>query len=375
MGIPFARCNVFQNKKRMLAATGGIAFSILLVFMQLGFLRGARAASIVLFECFNYDLAIVSDKYQYVGSTGLFDRIRLKQAQTVPDIEAAMCLGLERADWEDPDTKMVCQILLIGIGLDPGFVRDPMVLSGMNTLGGSCAIMLDIYSHKDYGDVSLGRTVKINNVDATIASRFKLGVTLFSEGCAMVSDESFSRFTHANPRLINYGFIRLKPGVDPAVARNTLESVLPRDVLVLERGKMLRQEQDYFTSVKPVGVIFQAGAFTAFLVGVVILFQVLATDITKRLNEFATLKAMGFDVWYIYGLGVKQAIIYAFASFPVSAVLAFCIFRIVHYLSRMPMDFDLSLVLSVFSMTLLMCVISCALALQKIRKSDPAELY
>ncbi|MCE5335960.1 MAG: ABC transporter permease [Desulfobacteraceae bacterium] len=375
MGIPVARSNVFQNKKRMLAATAGIAFSILLVFMQLGFLRGARAAAIVLFECFDYDLALVSDKYQYVGSTGLFDRIRLSQARAVTVVDSTMSLKLARGDWEDPDTKMVCQILLIGMGLDPQFVKNPVVLSGLNTLENNCSIMLDLYSHKDYGDISLGRVVKINKVHATIASYFKLGVSLFSEGCCLISEESFSSFTKSNPRMVNYGFIRLKPGTDREEARRSIEAALPSDIRVLERSRMLRQEQDYFTAVKPVGIIFLVGVFTAFLVGVVILFQVLATDITKRLNEFATLKAMGFGVWFIYGIGVKQGMIYAFSSFPVSALLAFCIFRMVHYLSRMPMDFSPSLVLFVFSMTLLMCVISSGLALQKIRKTDPAELY
>ena len=113
----------------------------------------------------------------------------------------------------------------------------------------------------------------------------------------------------------------------------------------------------------------------AFIVGVVILFQVLNTDISNRLKEFATFKAMGFKNCMIYGIGIKQALIYALMSYFPSLVLAAVIYRLVHRLSRMPMNMTFSLASFVLVMSLLMCAISCVLGLQKVRRTDPAELF
>ncbi|PKN23845.1 MAG: hypothetical protein CVU64_23550 [Deltaproteobacteria bacterium HGW-Deltaproteobacteria-21] len=138
---------------------------------------------------------------------------------------------------------------------------------------------------------------------------------------------------------------------------------------------MIRQEQEYFISVKPIGIIFQTGVVVAFIVGVVILFQVLNTDISNRLKEFATFKAMGFKNGMIYGIGIEQALIYVLLSYFPSLILATIVYRIVHRLSRMPMNMTFSLASFVLVMSLVMCAISCVLGLQKVRRADPAELF
>jgi len=137
---------------------------------------------------------------------------------------------------------------------------------------------------------------------------------------------------------------------------------------------MIRKEQDYFISVKPVGILFQSGVIVALFAGTVILFQVLNTDISNRLDEFATLKAMGFSDWYIYGIGVQQALIYALLSFLPALIISDIVFRITHVLSRLPMHMTISLVLFVFFISLTMCAVSCLLGLQQVRWTDPAEL-
>lgn len=53
--VPIAWRNTFQNRKRTITALGGISFSILLIFMQLGLLNGARRTASMLYDFFNFD--------------------------------------------------------------------------------------------------------------------------------------------------------------------------------------------------------------------------------------------------------------------------------------------------------------------------------
>lgn len=375
MSVAVAWYNITQNKKRTLAAVGGISFSILLVFMQLGFLAAARTAAASLFQLFDYDLGIVSQRYKFLGAPDSFDRMRLTQALVLPEVATATGLRIANGFWKDPDTESTCQLLIFGIPPDPTVVRDPAIRQGLEQLRQNNAVLVDLFSHKDYGDLALGRQVEINDKDVRIAGHFTLGVTLFSEGCVIVSDDDYARLTLDGSRQVSYGFLRLRPGADPHQVIHTLKAMLPDDVLIFTKAEMIRQEQDYFIAVKPVGIIFKVGVLVAFIVGVVILFQVLNTDITTRLAEFATMKAMGFNDWFIYGIGIQQALLYALLGYFPSLILGVVVFRVVHLLSRMPMHLDWSMALFVFAMSILMCMISCVLGLQKVRKTDPAELY
>ena len=375
MGISVAWHNALQNKRRTVTAVSGIAFSVLLIFMQIGFLEGAKNAAASLFHCFDYDLGIVSDKYRFMGAPGSFDRLRLTQAAVVPEVADWMTLCAENGRWENPDTEIESELIIFGISLKKPFIRDPAMRAGLDSLHRNNTVMVDRYSHRSYGPLSPGREVEVNNKDVTITALFTLGVTLFSDGCIVVGTDNFSRLTSLSPREVNYGFLRLAPGADPLAVKSRLEEILPDDVLVFTRSAMIRQDQDYFIAVKPVGIIFQFGVVVSFIVGVVILFQVLNTEISTRLNEFATLKAMGFKAFTIYGIGVKQALLYSLLSYFPALGFAAVVFRVVHELSKLPMELTLAMAGFVFFMSLLMCVISCVLGLQKVRRTDPAELF
>ena len=53
----------------------------------------------------------------------------------------------------------------------------------------------------------------------------------------------------------------------------------------------------------------------AFVVGVVIVYQVLSTDVNAHLKEYATFKAMGYHNSYLLGVVFEEAIILAFVGF------------------------------------------------------------
>ncbi len=374
MNVPLAWHNVFQNKRRTTAAVCGISFSILLVFMQLGFLQGGKTATASFFEIFDYDIGIVSEKYTYLATPGSFDRIRLTQALAQQDVQAAASMSFSNGRWKDKDTGATSRLIILGIPLEQRFIKNGLIRTGMRNIRSNHTVLVDLYSHKAYGDLSIGREVEVNQTPVTIAGHFRLGVGLFSEGCVIVSNDNFARLSRNDPRRVNYGFLRLNPGSDVANVVTQLRVMLPNDVFIYSKTEMIRKEQDYFISVKPVGIIFQSGVIVAFFAGIVILLQVLNTDISNRLDEFATLKAIGFSDWYIYRIGVVQALIYALLSFVPALVIAIIVFRITHLLSRLPMDMTLSLILYVFFVNLLMCIISCLLGLQKVRRTDPAEL-
>ena len=76
---------------------------------------------------------------------------------------------------------------------------------------------------------------------------------------------------------MSLGLIRLKPGYDPQQVAAALKASLPEDVRVRTAQEFIQFEENYWKVASPVGFIFSLGTAMAFVVGVVIVYQVLST--------------------------------------------------------------------------------------------------
>jgi len=375
MRVPYAWNNTFHNKKRTVAAVAGIAFSVLLIFMQLGFLETGKRGSTLLYQYLDFDIVITSDRYEFLTSSRSFDKARLIQALVTPGVTDVMPFNVEEGEWQDPDTEITSGVMLIGIDLKPSFIRNEGVKSRLDAITKTRTAMLDTLSSDEYGPLKAGREVVINNVDVTISSLFTLGMRFYNDGAIIVNNQTFQNLVRRDARQVNFGLIKVAPGADITTIKEMLRESLPRDVLIFDRETLISNEEDYFIYVLPIGIMFQIGTLIAFIIGSVILFQVLATEITNKLNEFATLKAMGFTTNNIYIIGFKQAFLYAFMGYVPSLFITMGLFQFLRVKAKLPAEFTLYLAGFVFLLTLIMCLIPGFLALQTVRKADPAALF
>jgi putative ABC transport system permease protein len=235
--------------------------------------------------------------------------------------------------------------------------------------------MIDTLSHPAYGSLAVDRQAKINNREVTTTAQFKFGMGFYADGAAIVSNQTFYSLTHSGSRSVKFGLIKVLPGTNVAEIKDMIKKDLPFEVMVFDRSQIIKLEQDNFISIMPIGIMVRIGVLVSFLVGAVILFQVLSTEISNRLDEYATLKAAGFTTRYIYGVGFQQALIFAIMSYLPAVILAYGLFHIIHLVSRLPIFLTFRLSATVLSLALLMCLISGFLALRKIRKADPVDLF
>ncbi|HVS51213.1 MAG TPA: FtsX-like permease family protein [Opitutaceae bacterium] len=376
MRIFLAWHNTLQNKKRSLAAIAGITFSVLLVFMQLGFLQTARTNSTIVYNYFDFDLIITSTRFEALETAGWFDKARLLQAGVIPGVQTVATLNYARTRWRDPENKnRGSSCMMLGYDLNPAFVRDPAHRAALAAIGQKDTVMLDRSSHPDYGAQRIGKEVTIENRPVTIASLYDMGVGFQAEGSVVVNLDTFQSIRRQEDRDICFGLVKVAPGVSPAEVKARLVAALPRDVVVFTKPELVTRESDYYVNVKPIGIMFRAGAFVAFCVGGVILYQVLASEISNRLRELATLKAVGFTVMYVYGVGVQQALLFAGMSYGPAFVFSLITFRLVYWASHIPMFMTWSLALIVLGLSVAMTSVSSVLALQKVKRADPADLF
>jgi putative ABC transport system permease protein len=71
-------------------------------------------------------------------------------------------------------------------------------------------------------------------------------------------------------------------------------------------------EQRYWQTSTSIGFIFTLGVGMGFIVGTVIVYQILYTDVSDHLAEYATLKAMGYKNIFLEFVVLQEAIILSF---------------------------------------------------------------
>lgn len=375
MRIFLAWHNTLQNRKRSGAAVAGITFAVLLVFMQLGFLQTAKTNSTIVYNYFQFDLIIVSTRFEALEAADYFDSSRLLQARVVPGVRDVSTLDVSRGRWRDPENNNLgSSCMMLGFDLNPAFVPEAH-RALLPALTPRDTVMLDRFSHPDYGSQRIGREATLENRPVTLAALYEMGVGFQAEGTIITSLDTYLTIRRQQARHVIFGLVQITPDSNPAEVKQRLMAALPDDVIVFTKDELVFRERNYYVNVKPIGIMFRAGAFVAFCVGGVILYQVLASEISNRLRELATLKAVGFTDFYVYGVGIQQALLFAAMSYGPAFVFSLITFRLVYWASHIPMFMTWSLALTVLGLSVAMTTVSSVLALQKVKRADPADLF
>jgi len=171
-------------------------------------------------------------------------------------------------------------------------------------------------------------------------------------------------------------FLKVAPGADPELVAHRLRQILPAsDTRVLARSAMIEAELDDQQRKRPIGFVFSLGVVIGVIVGLVIIYQVLTTDVQDHLAEYATLKAMGYGHRWFLGLVFEEAFILAALGFLPGILVASGLYALAATAAGLPIAMSWSRPLVVFGLTLLMCAVSGAVATRRLAQADPADLF
>jgi putative ABC transport system permease protein len=172
--------------------------------------------------------------------------------------------------------------------------------------------------------------------------------------------------------------VKLKDGAGPGDAKRLtgwLNERLPADVQAIARNDLLERERAHWVQDTSLGKIFVMGVALAFVVGVVFVYQVMASDIGNRLGEFATLKAMGYGDGYVNRVVLQQALLLALAGFVPGVLAANGVYALTRHFAKLPIGMTWETAGLVLGLVVVMCTASGFLALRKVRAADPADLF
>lgn len=367
---------------RLLVALAGISFAVLLILMQIGFRAALFESAVRFHERFRYDIALFSTDSVFIVRPQSFSIRRLYQAGSLQEVVDIVPVYMSPGIWKNPWTNERRGINIVGINpeddaLDaPGFSEHHRKTLRQDT------VIFDAASRPEFGPVAAAianegpLTTEVNDREVDVVGTFTMGTSFGIDSTIITSDDNWLRlFPDHSRNEIYLGLLKLAEGSDAEAVRDRLRSYLPADVLVMTKPDFVERETAYWDSATPIGYVFFFGAIMGFVVGAIIVYQILFADVSEHLNEYATLRAIGYSNRFVSGIVLQQAVILGVLGFMPGAAVANWLYGRAAAATSLPIYLTTERAVTVFLMTILMCALSGLLAVRKLRRLDPADVF
>jgi len=379
---PLASRNLLHDKLRMLVATAGVTFAVVLVLMQLGFYGAVKRTATTIYDQLDFDIVLLSPDYLHLSKAGTIPMVRLVQAEQVPGVASARPLYLGFNLWLNKPAGRRTQaerrgILIMAFPLDRPAFRPEMNLD-LAALRLPAQVLMDLRSRSEFQPWYVGWETEVGRTRIRVAGTFELGTGFGADGALIASDATFRRLFPGRPLdRPSLGLIKLNDPAEADAVAERLRQLYPTrgDVRVMTRREIERSERQHWLEKTSVGFIFFLGVIVGLIVGTAIVYQVLASDIANHLAEYATLKAMGYSHRFLAGVVLRQALMLAAAGFLPGVLLAWLLYEVTRAGAHIPMQLTLPTAALVFVLTLGMCMFSGLLSMRKVFGADPADLF
>jgi putative ABC transport system permease protein len=379
---PLAWMQLSKQKARFLVAVSGIAFADLLMFIQMGFEGALYDSAMSPYKTLQAELMIANPQFQTLFAVKSSPRDRLYQTLAHPQVKAVTPIYIAAGQWRNPDTLQPRTILVWGI--DPGMsaFNLPEVNQHRSQLQQLDRILFDRAGRPEYGNIAEQLTkapnlnVQVNRHNLQVAGLFTIGSSFAADGNVITSDSTFMRmFPDRHPNQMEAGLIQLHPNANIEQVKAELTALLPNDVKILTTLEWAQIEQAYWANGTGIGFIFSLGVLMGFIVGIIIVYQILYSDVTDHLAEYATLKAMGYTDRYLLTMLAQEALILACVGFIPSFFLATGLYQLTYAATLLPIAMKIDRAITVFTLTIVMCGVSGAIAMRKLQSADPADIF
>jgi putative ABC transport system permease protein len=383
--IPLAWLQLTKEKVRLLVALAGIGFADILMFMQLGFRDALFESAITFHKNVRGDIFLISSQSTALIAMKSFSQRRLYQAMAFEGVETITPVYLGFGIWKNPENRKTRQLMVIAFNPAAQIFNLPGLAENLDKVKIPDVVLFDSASREEFGPVeklfNSGQTVEteIDSRRVRVGGLFKLGASFGADGNVVTSDLNFLRiFSRRDRGSIDIGVINLKPDANKEQVltkmKNYYKDAYP-DVLVLSQEEFIQFEKQYWETGTSIGFVFFLGTLMGFIVGTVIVYQILYTDVADHLAEYATLKAMGYKDLYLLGVVFQEAIILSILGFIPGYGVATILYTLTRNATSLPMVMTIARAVTVLVLTVIMCTISGAIAVRKLQAADPADIF
>jgi putative ABC transport system permease protein len=380
-GVSLAWRNVVHDRGRLMRATAGIAFAVLLMMMQLGFRNAFLDSALDIVRSIDGDIIITSATKFRFGNKDPFSRRQLYAAAAVEGVDTVRPIYLDSSIWRNPQTGKNYEIQILAFDPDRPVFAIAEIAANLQALKQPDTMLWDSRARRFQGDAQEGTVSEVARRHIRVIGTFPRGPDFTTDATVVMSDRNFMKFA-SDHRLranelpdIELGVVKVRPGFDVNAVKANLQNALSPIVTVRTKPELVALEEQFQNGVSPVGPIFHLGAAIGFVVGMMICYQILQTDIGDLLPQYATLKAMGYNNGYLLRAVLEQGALYALIGFIPACAVSAVVYAVIGEIALLPLRLTASILTTCAILTVIMCLVSGLIASRPLLRVDPAEVF
>ncbi len=381
--------NLTTSWRKLLLASSGVGFASLLMFSQIGFRNGLFDSTVQIVRILDGELFIISSARYTLASEQRFDRGYLNVAKTLPGVERIQPIYVGRVGTVlRVIGKPSRSIRVIGVPLEGPVFTSPSMNQKRELIRGNSTALLDNRTKAMYGlerrniERLRQQSVELSGKSISLVGFVAIGTDFVNDGSLVMSSESFGQyFPFRDGRTldplanVDIGLVQLERGADVKAIQRQIAEIAPLHWTVMTKDEIIQRDIRFWGQSTPIGIIFSVGTIMGLVVGTIICYQILFTEISDHISEFATLKAMGYPTGFFVRLLVTQSMYLTLLGFIPAASLTVVMFWVLSETTGLVMLLTPYRIATVFSLTLLMCLVGGVFAVRKLIASDPATLF
>jgi putative ABC transport system permease protein len=379
---PLAWFQLVHERFRLWVAVAGIGFADILMFMQLGFRDALFESATIVQRKLNADLIVANSQIVSFYGEKTFSRHILYQALSIRAVKTVSPFYLSIGEWKNPQTGQSRQLAIFGINPNQLAFNTSDIAENINAIKKPNVVLFDSSSRPEFGNIAAdyraSRRVEteLNRQQVQVGGLYSFGTSFATDGSVIVSDQNFLRLQPERDKdNINFGLITLKSGSDLVLVQKQLEAKLPKGVKVFTREEFMELEKRYWATSTPIGFIFTLGTIIGFVVGSVIVYQILYADVSAHLSEYATLKAMGYRQRYLLLIVLQESLILAMLGYIPALPTSMWLYGISREATQLPIAMNFTRPLIVFGLTAIMCSVAALFAVGRLKDADPSDIF
>ncbi|BAY95495.1 MULTISPECIES: ABC transporter permease DevC [unclassified Tolypothrix] len=382
--ITLAWLQLTKNKFRLVGILSGISILVATVLTNLGLQDALYESNTRIHQNFKGELVLIHKKTNVLHESLPFSTTYLYRLEGLAEVTNISSLYLNFSRLQIPNITNETFVLVFGVNIN----NSPFKVENLNEKLDKAKIpnvvLIDRNSRPEY-------SILIKEYDSGIIPIIKLDgkkvriedVVQFNTA-SFVSDVSFITssfnfieiFPYLNPNNINIGVIQLKQNVNPKSFIKKLEDkkYLPVNLKLLTRQEFIDSEKQYWAIRSPIGFVFSLVVFMTVIVQVIVVYQIMSTEIASHLPEYALLKARGYTNSYFVIVILQESIFLAILAYLQGLIISLFIYELAKDATSLPITMDFRRAIIVLLLTMGVCLAASLIATNKLKEADPINL-
>lgn len=372
--VSLARKMLLHDKLRFTITVAGVAFAVILVFVQIGLFLGLLDYATVTIRQMDADLWVTSRNTANIDFPTTFSETYVQRVRAVPGVARAdnlivwwLFMALPTGATEMVEVYGLEDFEHWGIPWNVESANPVDLRSGPY-------ILVDKAGERRLGPFKVGEYYELNSHRMKIIGKTR-GAVSFTTTPIIFMDSH--RVQNLVSQLLagktTYIVVKLVPGANSQAVKAAIARQLPYND-VYTSAEWAKKSRDYWISTTGLGLNMYLTAFLGVLVGVVVVAQTLYTMTMDHLKEFGTIKAIGGGNIDIYRILLQQAAIAAAVGFVIGLIPALVMRSFIAEAGltlKLSWDFGLWVLLGTFCF----CLGAAMISFRKVANIDPALVF